>query len=70
MCFDIVLLCLEFFVVYLDKLKEIEEFGKKFVVVRFCCVEYGVDSVEDLLDLLDSGVSYVIFGKEYLDGFC
>ena len=68
-CLDIVSLCPEFSVVYLDKLKETEEFGKKLAVARSCCVEYGADSAEDLLDLLDSGASHVILGKEHLDGF-
>ena len=66
---DIVSLCPEISVVYLDKLKETEEFGKKLVHARSCCVAYEADNAEDVLDLLDSGANQVILRKEHLDGF-
>ena len=68
-CLDIISMCPEFSVVYLDKLKETEEFGKKLVHGGSCCVEYEADSAEDVLDLLDSGANHVILDKEHLDGF-
>ena len=69
-CLDIISLCPEFAIVYLDKLKETEEFGKKLVhTTSSCCVEYEADSTDELLDLLDIGANHVILGKEHLDGF-
>ena len=70
-CLDIISLCPEFTIVYLDKLNETEEFGKKLIhATSSCCVECEATSTEDVLDLLDSGANYVILGKEHLlNGF-
>jgi len=67
-CLDIISLCPEFAIVYLDKLKETKEFGKKLVHATSCCgVEYEADSAEEVLDLLDGGANHVILSKEHLD---
>lgn len=69
-CLDIISLCPEFAIVYLDKLKETKEFGKKLVhTTSSSCVEYEADSTEEVLDLLDIGANHVVLGKEHLDGF-
>jgi len=69
-CLEIISLCPEFTVVYLDKLKETEEFGKKLVhSTSSCGVEYEADSAEEVLDLLDSGANHVILGKDHLNDF-
>lgn len=68
-CLDLISLCPEFAIVYLDKLKETEEFGKKLVQTTSCCVEYEADSAEEVLDLLDIGANRVILCKEHLHDF-
>ena len=69
-CLDIISLCPEFAIVYLDKLKETKEFGTKLVhTTSSSCVEYEADSTEEVLDLLDIGANHVVLGKEHLDGF-
>ena len=69
-CLDIISLCPEFTVVYLDKLKETEEFGKKLVLATSSSgVEYEAESAEEVLDLLDSGATHVILGKDHLNVF-
>lgn len=68
-CLDIISLCPEFAIVYLDKLKETKEFGRKLVDITSCCVEYEADSKDEVLDLLDNGASRVLLGKDHLHGF-
>ena len=68
-CLDLISLCPEFVIVYLDNLKETKEFGKTLVDITSCYVEYEADSVEEVLDLLDAGVNRVILGKDHLHGF-
>lgn len=68
-CLDLISLCPELAIVYLDKLKETKEFGRKLVDITSCCVEYEADSVDEVLDLLDTGVNRVTLSKDHLRGF-
>lgn len=65
-CLDTISLCPEFTIVYLDKLQETKEFGKKAMLITSCCVEIEVNSEDEVLDLLDTGANRVILNRDRL----
>ena len=64
-CLDTISLCQEFTIVYLDKVQETKEFGKKVMHRTSCCVEIELNSEDEVLDILDSGANSVILNKDH-----